>query len=93
MESIIEETSKVLQPRYKIVDCGDSYRGDSLRRHQLLEAQVCNFIDFGTSGGVEGIGEVNWLINGAMHMEVPVPDISPAVMQLIASREKDKDKV
>ncbi|MDX5421282.1 MULTISPECIES: hypothetical protein [Pontibacter] len=41
-------------------------------------------------GYVEDTGEVNWLVNDAMHMEVPVPVISQAVMQLIASREKDK---
>ncbi len=40
---------------------------------------------------VEDTGEVNWLVDDAMHMEVPVPVISQSVMQLFASRDKDKN--
>lgn len=36
---------------------------------------------------VEDTGEVNWLVNDALRMEVPVPAISQAVMQLFASRD------
>jgi 6-phosphogluconate dehydrogenase len=35
---------------------------------------------------VEDTGEVNWLVEDAMRMEVPVPVISLSVMQLFASR-------
>ena len=38
---------------------------------------------------VEDTGEVNWLIEDAMRMEVPVPVIALAVMQLITSRDRD----
>ena len=40
---------------------------------------------------VEDTGEVNWLVNDALHMEVPVPVISQAVMQLFASRDEKKN--
>ncbi len=40
---------------------------------------------------VEDTGEVNWLVNDAIRMEVPVPVISQAVMQLIASRDDNKN--
>jgi 6-phosphogluconate dehydrogenase len=40
---------------------------------------------------VEDTGEVNWLVNDALHMEVPVPVISQAVMQLFASRDDKKN--
>ena len=40
---------------------------------------------------VEDTGEVNWLVDDAMHMEVPVPVISQSVMQLFASRDGDKN--
>lgn len=40
---------------------------------------------------VEDTGEVNWLISDALHMEVPIPVISEAVMQLFASRDKKKN--
>ena len=39
---------------------------------------------------VEDTGEVNWLIEDAIHMEVPVPVISQAVMQLLTSRDEEK---
>jgi len=39
---------------------------------------------------VEDTGEVNWLITDAIHMEVPVPVISQAVMQLFTSRYDKK---
>jgi len=39
---------------------------------------------------VEDTGEVNWLVNDAMHMEVPIPVIAQSVMQLFASRDDKK---
>jgi 6-phosphogluconate dehydrogenase len=39
---------------------------------------------------VDDTGEVNWLVDDAMRMEVPVPVIAQSVMQLIASRDADK---
>ncbi len=39
---------------------------------------------------VEDTGEVNWLVDDAMHMEVPVPVIALSVMQLFVSRDEDK---
>jgi 3-hydroxyisobutyrate dehydrogenase-like beta-hydroxyacid dehydrogenase len=38
-------------------------------------------------GYVEDTGEVNWLVDDAMHMEVPVPVIAQSVMQLLLSRD------
>ncbi len=40
---------------------------------------------------VEDTGEVNWLVGDALHMEVPVPVIAQAVMQLFASRDDRKN--
>ena len=37
-----------------IVDAGNSYWGDSIRRHRKLSEKGINFVDLGTSGGVEG---------------------------------------
>ena len=39
---------------------------------------------------VEDTGEVNWLVNDALRMEVPVPVIAQAVMQLFASRDDQR---
>lgn len=43
------------------------------------------------SGYVEDTGEVNWLVSDALRMEVPIPVIAQSVMQLLASRDRDKD--
>jgi 6-phosphogluconate dehydrogenase len=40
---------------------------------------------------VEDTGEVNWLIDDALKMEVAIPVISLSVMQLIASRDDRRD--
>jgi 6-phosphogluconate dehydrogenase len=40
---------------------------------------------------VEDTGEVNWLVNDALHMEVPVPVIAQSVMQLFATRDGQKN--
>jgi len=42
----------------------------------------------GAPGYIEDTGEVNWLIEDAMELEVPVPVISASVMQLFASRDE-----
>lgn len=53
---------------------------------------------YATQGGlaatppyVEDTGEVNWLVDDALHMEVPIPVITQAVVQLIASRDAEHD--
>jgi len=40
---------------------------------------------------VEDTGEVNWLVDDALHMEVAIPVISLSVTQLIASRDDRKN--
>jgi 6-phosphogluconate dehydrogenase len=36
---------------------------------------------------VEDTGEVNWLVEDALRMEVPIPVITQSVVQLVASRD------
>jgi 6-phosphogluconate dehydrogenase len=45
----------------------------------------------GIADFIEDTGEVNWLVDDAMHMEVPVPVTALSVMQLIASRDRSRD--
>src|SRR5919202_318816 len=40
---------------------------------------------------VDDTGEVNWLVDDALHMEVPIPVLSQSVMQLFASRDDSKN--
>jgi 6-phosphogluconate dehydrogenase len=40
---------------------------------------------------VEDTGEVNWLVEDALRMEVAIPAIAISVMQLIASRDEQQN--
>lgn len=40
---------------------------------------------------VEDTGEVNWLIEDALHLEVPVPVIGQSIMELFRSRDKERN--
>jgi 6-phosphogluconate dehydrogenase len=70
------------------------WRNGSVIRSWLIDLMEAAYR---TEGGLEKIpayvedtGEVNWLVNDAIRMEVPVPVISQAVMQLFASRDEKK---
>ncbi|HHT9131153.1 MAG TPA: phosphogluconate dehydrogenase (NAD(+)-dependent, decarboxylating) [Candidatus Tripitaka californicus] len=54
VDSTLGELSLYLQPEDVIVDGGNSYWGDSIRRYQKLIGKGIHFVDVGTSGGVEG---------------------------------------
>ncbi|NJP04449.1 MAG: decarboxylating 6-phosphogluconate dehydrogenase [Chloroflexaceae bacterium] len=55
---IIDQTIDKLIPHLdahdSIIDGGNSYWGDSIRRYQRLQAENIDFIDLGTSGGIAG---------------------------------------
>lgn len=69
------------------------WNNGSVIRSWLIELMGAMYNDkkgFDTvSSYIEDTGEVNWLVNDALHMEVPIPVISLSVMQLLESREKD----
>jgi 6-phosphogluconate dehydrogenase len=53
-ESVISELAKLLQPGDSLIDGGNSYYKDSIRRGAGLQARSFGFLDVGTSGGVWG---------------------------------------
>jgi 6-phosphogluconate dehydrogenase len=57
VDEAIETLCASLEPGDIIVDGGNSYWGDSIRRHALLRRRGFNFIDLGTSGGISGARE------------------------------------
>jgi 6-phosphogluconate dehydrogenase len=57
---------------------------------ELMEKQYLEQNAAHVPAYVEDTGEVNWLIEDAMNLEVPVPVIAQSVMQLFASRDLDK---
>lgn len=54
IDLILDELASLLDCGDIIADGGNSYWGDSIRRYQRLIRKGINFIDVGTSGGVEG---------------------------------------
>jgi 6-phosphogluconate dehydrogenase len=54
VDSVIEQLAPQLDPGDIIVDGGNSYWGDSIRRYERLRERRIHFVDVGTSGGVSG---------------------------------------
>ncbi len=54
-EKTIEDLAAVLEPGDAIVDGGNSYYRDDIRRAEKLRGQQLDFVDCGTSGGVFGL--------------------------------------
>lgn len=61
-----------------------SWLVDLMKREYRGQVGIGGIADF-----VEDMDEVNWLINDATRMEVPVPVIGLSVMHLIASRDRE----
>lgn len=75
-----------------ILEC---WRNGSVVRSWLLDLMHAAYVK--TDGldsvppYVEDTGEVNWLIDDALRMEVPIPVITQAVVQLLVSRDETKN--
>ncbi|MCD5381312.1 MAG: NADP-dependent phosphogluconate dehydrogenase [Candidatus Pacebacteria bacterium] len=54
VEGVMEELLPHLDPGDTVVDGGNSFYQKSLARHKSLEEKELNFLDCGTSGGMEG---------------------------------------
>jgi 6-phosphogluconate dehydrogenase len=54
-EQTVDEVAAVLEPGDAIVDGGNSYYRDDIRRAEKLRGQQIDFVDCGTSGGVFGL--------------------------------------
>jgi 6-phosphogluconate dehydrogenase len=54
VDDVLDRLADELQPGDILVDGGNSYWGDSIRRHRRLRTREIDFIDLGTSGGITG---------------------------------------
>lgn len=58
---------------------------------ELLEEQYREYNGpYDLPSHVEDTGEVNWLVEDAMEMEIPIPVIAQSVMQLFVSRDRSR---
>ena len=76
-----------------VADVLRCWRHGSVIRSWLVDLMEAQYRERGGLGDtppyVEDTGEVNWLVDDAMHMEVATPVIAQAVIQLIASRDDE----
>jgi len=63
-EQTIEKLAALLQPGDVVVDGGNSYFRDSIRRGEMLATKSIGFIDAGVSGGVWGLANGYCLMVG-----------------------------
>jgi 6-phosphogluconate dehydrogenase len=54
VDAILDELAKALEPGDVLADGGNSYWGDSIRRHRRLRERGIHLVDVGTSGGLAG---------------------------------------
>jgi 6-phosphogluconate dehydrogenase len=54
-ESTVNELAEKLEPGDTIIDGGNSFFKDDVRRSKLVAAKKINYVDAGTSGGVYGL--------------------------------------
>ncbi len=78
-----------------IADILENWRHGSVVRSWLVDLMEKTYREQGglakVPSYVEDTGEVNWLVDDALHMEVPIPVITQSVVQLVASRDADRD--
>ena len=54
IDKVIEEITPLLSPDDILIEGGNSFFKDSIKRHNLLKEKGIHFLDCGTSGGVSG---------------------------------------
>jgi 6-phosphogluconate dehydrogenase len=82
VDNLIDDIVPHLEKGDIIVDAGNSYWGDSIRRHGRLAGQGIHFVDLGTSGGVEGARHGACFMAGGDRG--PIARIEPLLLELAA---------
>jgi len=54
VDAVIDELLPYLNPGDTLIDGGNSFYQDSLRRHEMFQEKGLKFLDVGTSGGMQG---------------------------------------
>lgn len=84
VEEIIHQCARLLDEGDVLVDGGNSYWGDSARRHSILKDSGIHFLDMGTSGGIFGAR------NGACFMvggEKRIFDLVEPILKVLAAED------
>lgn len=80
VDAVLEELLPHLNPGDTIIDGGNSFYQDSLRRHKALKEKGLKFLDVGTSGGMEGARHgASIMVGGLPEVFAPVEHIFAAL--------------
>jgi 6-phosphogluconate dehydrogenase len=91
VDQTIEQLLPHLAPGDTIIDGGNSYYRDSMRRAAALAPKKINFVDSGTSGGVWGLTEGYSLMIGGD--EAVVKQLAPIFETLAPGKDKGWGRV
>lgn len=80
VDTVLDELETALEEGDIIVDGGNSYWGDSVRRHQRLRDRGIHFCDVGTSGGVDGARQGACFMSGGE--SGPIGEVEPILKAL-----------
>jgi 6-phosphogluconate dehydrogenase len=80
VDDLLDQLAAVLEPGDIVVDGGNSYWGDSVRRQTRLRQRGIHLVDLGTSGGVEGARHGACFMAGGD--EEPVARLEPILTTL-----------
>lgn len=75
VDQVLDQLAETLEPGDIVADGGNSYWGDSVRRHARLAEHGIGFVDLGTSGGIAGARHGAAFMAGgeAAHVEALAP--------------------
>jgi 6-phosphogluconate dehydrogenase len=91
VDQTIETLLPMLSPGDTIIDGGNSYYRDSVRRAAALKPKNINFVDCGTSGGVWGLTEgYSMMVGGEVEV---VKRLSPIFETLAPAKDKGWGRV
>lgn len=84
VDEILNQLAKKLPPNDLVIDGGNSFYKDTLRRGKMLSQKSIHFMDVGTSGGIEGARQGACLMVGGSKDDY---DRIQAVLQAAAAPE------
>lgn len=80
VDTVLDEVVSYLEPGDTVIDGGNSFYKDSLRRHDVLKEKSINFLDCGTSGGMSGArAGASIMVGGSPEVFEPLEHIFKAL--------------
>jgi len=94
VDGIIDLLAGLMQPGDIIIDGGNSYYKDDIRRARMLKAQGLHYVDVGTSGGVWGLERGYCLMIGGedekvRHLDPVFRTIAPGLGNIERTRGRE----